>query len=264
MRRLVITCSFLLIVLPCLFALAQQNGLQTASPQPRIESPSPTASAAELEQRGDELRAQKAYVDAIDYYRAALAKGKTAVLFNKMGIAELQSDRIKDARKDFSRAIKADKTYAEAYNNLGVVYYRMAKYNRAISEYKKAIALHDSSASFYSNLGSAYFAQKLYEQAAVEYRNAIQLDPEIFDRMSSGGISARLQSPADKAYFSYILARMYAQLGNFDRSLKLLQRAMEDGYDVKDKIYKDKDFAKLREDPRFTALMTAKTVSIPE
>src|SRR5581483_1075537 len=40
----------------------------------RIEPPSPTASVKELEERGDILRAEKYYADAIDYYQAAIKK----------------------------------------------------------------------------------------------------------------------------------------------------------------------------------------------
>lgn len=264
MRHLAVTCVFLLILSFSLVTPAQQNGLQTASSPPKIEPPSPTSTVAELEQRGDELRGQKAYIDAIDYYRVALQKGKSPVLYNKIGIAELQMDRYSDARKDFGRAIKLDKKYAEAYNNLGVIYYRLNKYSSAIKEYKKAIALQEMSAPFHSNLGSAYFAQKMYEVAAIEYGRALQLDPDIFDRISGVGVAAHLQSPQDKAYFSYVLARMYAQTGNYDRSLKCLQRAIEDGYDVKGHVYKDQEFAKLREDPRFAELMASKTVAVPE
>ena len=65
------------------------------------------AAAAKLEERGDTLRAEKAYLDALDYYRAALAKNSgSAPLYNKIGINELQLGRFADARKDFERAIK--------------------------------------------------------------------------------------------------------------------------------------------------------------
>jgi tetratricopeptide (TPR) repeat protein len=264
MRRLVVTCVFLLILMLSLPTVAQQNGLQPSPPQPKIEPPSATATAEELEKRGDELRGQKAYIDAMDYYRAALLKGKSPVLYNKIGIAELQMDRYQDARKDFGRSIRLDKKYAEPYNNLGVIYYKMNKYGSAIKEYKKAIVLQDMSAAFHSNLGSAYFAQKRYDLAAVEYGRALQLDPDIFDRISGVGVAAHLQSPQDKAYFYYVLARTYAQMGHYDHSLNCLRRAIEDGYDVKEHVYKDQDFAKLREDPRFVELMASKTVAIPE
>ena len=39
-----------------------------------IDPPAPDATAADLEARADQLRVVKLYLDALDYYRAALAK----------------------------------------------------------------------------------------------------------------------------------------------------------------------------------------------
>ena len=89
----------------------------------RAEPPPADAAVAELEARGDTLRAEKSYLDALDYYRAALAKEpNSARLYNKIGINELQMARFGEARKDFERAIKNDRQFADAYNNLGVIY----------------------------------------------------------------------------------------------------------------------------------------------
>src|SRR5438552_4761217 len=63
----------------------------------RAEAPSKNASAAELEESGDQLRAQNAFADAIDYYRAAMEKADSAALHNKIGIAYLQQMRRDDA-----------------------------------------------------------------------------------------------------------------------------------------------------------------------
>lgn len=264
MRRLLLIGLSLLLLAFAASAYAQQGGLQAAPAATRIEPPSPTASTEELEQRGDELRQQNAFRDAIDYYNTALNKKKSAALYNKIGIAQLQMTRLKDARKSFGRAIKTDKHYAEAYNNLGVTWYQDRKFGKAIKEYKKAIAIRDASAAFHSNLGSAYFSQKQFQLAAIEYGRALQLDPDIFERKSKGGVAAQLQSPEDRAHFSYVIAKMYAQVGNFDQSLKYLRRAIEDGYKVSEQVFKDQEFAKLREDPRFAELMAAKIVSIPQ
>lgn len=263
-RRLLLMGLFLLLVAFAASAFAQQGGLQPAPVVTRVEPPSPAASVEQLEQRGDELRQDKLFRDAIDYYQAALAKKKTAVLYNKIGIAQLQMMRLKDCRKSFGRAIKTDKNYAEAYNNLGVAWYQEKKFGKAIKEYKKALAIREASPSFHSNLGSAYFSQKQFQLAAIEYGRALQLDPDIFERNSKGGVAAQLQSPEDRAHFSYVIAKMYAQVGNFDRSLQYLRRAIEDGYKVQDHVFKDEEFAKLRQDPRFTELMAANTVAIPQ
>jgi tetratricopeptide (TPR) repeat protein len=204
------------------------------------------------------------YLDALDYYRAALAQAPTAVLHLKCGMTELEMARYKDARKSFERALKLDSRNAEAYNNLGVVYYLQKKYGGAEKDYRKAIELNGNSASFYSNLGQAYFSDKKFSRAAVEFSRAVQLDPEVFERASRNGITAQLSSPADRAHYSYLLAEIYARSGDAEQSLHYLRRAIEDGYaNIKD-AYKDEAFANLRKDPRFGQLMSAKLSQIPQ
>jgi len=265
-------CAF--VYSPC-FALPIPTAVQTQSPPAdqvqiapplrRTEAPSPTASVEELENRGDELRTEKSYFDALDYYRAALAKKPNSPqIYNKAGIAELMTQHFRDAQKSFERAIHGDRAYADAYNNLGVIEYEAKKYSKAIKRYRQAIQLQAASASFFSNLGAAYFAEKNYEDASTAYAHALQLDPNVFDRTSHSGVSAQLASPADRAHYDYVLAKLYAQIGSAERSLEYLKKAMEEGYKNVNDVYKDPEFAMLRKDSRFTELMAAKPPSIPE
>lgn len=270
MPRWVWTLCLSLLALPALaqsplFApVAASDDTATAPPQLRQAAPPPAdASAEELEQRGDELRAQKAYADALDYYRAALAKSEKAVLHNKSGIAHLQMLHYNMAKKEFERAIKRDPAYAEAYNNLGVVNYIQNDTKRAIRRYLKALELKDEVASFHSNLGTAYFTRKEYDKASAEYLKALDLDPDIFERQAAAGVSARMTSPADRARFSYVIAKMYAKSGNADRCLLYLRKAMEAGYVGISDVYKDEEFTQVRKDPRFNELMAAKPVGVP-
>jgi tetratricopeptide (TPR) repeat protein len=231
----------------------------------RAEPPSKTASAEELEKRGDELRSQKAYLDALDYYRAALAKNPSSpTIYNKAGIVELLMQRYKEAGKDFERAIRLDHQYADAVNNLGVIDYEGRKYGRALKHYEKAIHLRPDSASFYSNQGAAYFGKKEFEKASAAYAKALQLDTDILERTSHNGVSAQLPSPEDRARFDYLIAKLCAARGDRDRSLLYLRRALEDGYKGINDVYKDPEFAGVRSDARFTALMAARPPAIPE
>jgi len=231
----------------------------------RAEPPAAGATAEELEKRGDELRVEKDYLDALDYYRAALAKRpNNAGTYNKAGIAELLMQRYKEAGKDFEHAIHIDHQYADAINNLGVIDYEGKKYGKAIKQYEKAIRLRPDSASFYSNLGAAYFGKKEFEKATEIYSKAIELDPDILERTSHNGVSAQLPSPEDRARYDYIIAKLCAKTGDRDRSLQYLRRAMEEGYKGINDVYKDPEFAGLRSDTRFTELMAARPPAIPE
>ena len=166
--------------------------------------------------------------------------------------------------RGFERAIHADHRDAIAYNNLGVVYYVARNYNAAIKNYEKAISYDDGAASYYSNLGAAYFGKKQFDKAIRNYARAVDLDPDIFERTSHAGVMAQLPAPQERAYYDYVLAKLYARNGLSDRSLHYLKKAMEEGYkDIKN-VYKDNEFSVLRKDPRFTELMASKTLSISD
>ena len=253
-----------LLVLP----LQAQNSEQVEvgpPPRHRVDPPAPGASPEELEKRGDELRSDKNYLDAVDFYQAALkgAPGKASV-FNKIGICQLMMQQYKEAKKNFERAIRADRKYADAYNNLGVIYYQAHNYNAAIKHYEKAISLRDDAASFYSNMGAAYFGKKLFDKAIQSYSKAMQLDPEIFERSSRAGVLAQLSSPEDRAHYDYVIAKIYAKTGSPELSLHYLKKAMEEGYKDINNVYKDDEFSTLRKDPRFAELMATKTTAIPD
>ncbi len=244
-------------------ALANYSAASVQEAQPPAPLVSLTTSTPqELERQGDQLRAQKRYLDAIDYYNAALDKQPTALLWNKKGISLLFLTRRKDAEKCFQQALKLDKNSPEALNNLGFVAQIEKNYGKAIKYYERALQARPDSPTFHYNLGAAYFAKHDLNKAVQEYRTAYQLDPDIFQRVSKSGIMAQSSSPEDRAAFSFMVAKMYAQAGDVDRSLEYLRKAMEDGYSQINKVYTDSEFASLRTDKRFTELMAQKPSSI--
>ena len=245
-------------------ALAQishSEQVQIAPPLVRaIDPPAPDATAADLELQADRLRADKLFLDALDYYRAALnKKGGEARLLNKIGITELMMQRYKEARRSFERAIRFDHQYADAYNNLGVIFYESKKYGAAVKQYEKAIEVDNTSASFFNNLGAAYFSKRAFDSAVAAYQHALELDPDVFNRSSRGGVQAQLPSPEDRARYDYTVAKLFAKMGLSDQSLEYLRKAREDGYKDLKNVYKDEDFAQLRKNPRFTELMASST-----
>ncbi len=243
----------------------QPQSQAVATQQPPVPPPLvslTTGTPEELSQQGDQLRAQKRYLDAVDYYDAAFAKQPTALLLNKKGIALLFLQRNKEAQKCFEKAVALDKDSAEGLNNLGFIAQTEKRYNRAIKYYNKALVIRPNSPTFHYNLGAAYFSKHDFDKAAMEYRAAYALDPDIFQRVSKTGIMAQSSSPQDRAAFSFMVAKMYAQAGDVGHSLEYLRKAMEEGYPNINKVYTDSEFASLRTDPRFADLMTQKPQAI--
>ncbi len=269
MRRICVTLLGFAFLITCLAVIVHAQSrptdqVQVDLPTRTIGPPPADATAEQLEATADELRGRKAYLEAMDYFRAALAKRPSAQIYNKIGIVQLQTYHMKDAKKSFERAIKLNKKQADAYNNLGVVFYEQKNYGKAIKFYNKAIAIRADMASYYSNLGAALFSKKEFDKATVAYAQALQLDPDIFERTSRTGVAAQLPSPEDRARYEYVMARLYAKMGRTDDSLQCLRKAMEQGYKDINMVYKDADFTQLRKDPRFIELMSAKPPAIPE
>jgi len=215
-----------------------------------VPPPPENASAKQLEKQGDVLRTEKAFLDSIDYYHAAMKKADSAALHNKAGISYFLLQRMHDAQKEYKRAIKLDKTYPEAHNNLGALYYEERKYGAAVKEYKKAIHLNDWNASFHKNLGTAYFSKKDFHHASIEYERAMNIDATVFDRRASGGVSINLISSSDLGHFYYVMAQMYGEHGNLQECRYYLAKANEQGYPIRDALH-DGPFAGLRKDPAF-------------
>jgi tetratricopeptide (TPR) repeat protein len=266
MARISSPRTLLPLTLLTLFLLVPPFGLRARADQ-QVNPPPPvpdgSASAKDLEEEGDALRAQKRYLDSIDFYSVAITKQPTALLWNKKGMALLFLQRYPEATKCFDRAIKADKKAPEGYNNRGYMEQRDKNYNKAIKYYKKAVTLNPNDAVFHYNMGTSYFGKHEYETAAQQYRLAYGLDPDIFNRVSRIGVMAQSGSPQDRAAFSFMVAKMYAQAGDFDRSLEYLRKAMEEGYKDIKKVYTDSEFATLRTDKRFEELMSQKPEPIP-
>ncbi|HLY98696.1 MAG TPA: tetratricopeptide repeat protein [Candidatus Angelobacter sp.] len=234
-------------------------GAQQIQPSSQIAShvpaPSSDMSAPQLEEKGDALRAQKNYLDAMDYYRAGLKKSNTAVLHNKLGVCWIQQARYNEAKKEFEHAVKLDRAYAEAHNNLAVTYHQQKQYSSAIREYKRAIKFRDDNASFHANLGNAYFSHKDYEQAVKEFNRALGIDPGVFDPKPAGGVSLKLASVGDRAYFHYTMAKMYGSRGDMEHCRQYLTKASEEGYPYVRDALKDNAFGAVRKDPEFATFV---------
>ena len=215
--------------------------------------------ASEMEAKGDALRKQKEFPQAMQYYRAALRKEPTsAVLYNKLGMAELQTGNRKAAQNHFDKANKLDPNFADAVNNLGVIAFLQKKNDKAIKYFKKALALNETRPTFHANLGAAWFNEEQWDRATTEFARAVELDPLIFSQSTRSGVLGQI-SPEERARYSFMLAKMFAKRGDIDNCLLYLKKAKEEGYNDMGSVYKDEGFARIWQDARLAEVVPTPT-----
>jgi tetratricopeptide (TPR) repeat protein len=230
----------------CSLALAQGGGVADPSGQATVSRP------LTVEERGDIMMARKMYREAIEMLQSE--PHKTAVIYNKIGIAYHQLQQLDSARKNYEQAVKLKRDYAEALNNIGTVYYAKKNYGRAIGYYRRALRLSDS-ASIYSNMGTAYFARKDYKRATDAYQEALNRDPEVFEHKSNYGTLLQDRNVEERAKFHYYLAKMYAKSGRNELALQYVRKAIEEGFKDKNKLAEEPEFQALRETDEFKELL---------
>jgi tetratricopeptide (TPR) repeat protein len=273
---LAITC-FALLAAPSLCAAPAQTSLPTSTqvqeaPAAAITTPpapvAPTLAemrdmaASQLEDIGDQFRQAKDYRAAVVCYRQAIRKYASAGYYNKIAISELMLQNPAEAEKAAKKAVRKNRFMAEAWNNLAVSYYMRNQFHPAIRSYQRAIAINPNFASFHNNLAAAFVDSQEFERGMAEYRKAFEIDPAFFEHSSQNGISAHMSSPQNRAQFSFFMARLFAGKGDLDRAFHFLRAAMEDGYPKVDDVYRDQEFASMRKDERFRALMKERPTAV--
>jgi tetratricopeptide (TPR) repeat protein len=139
----------------------------------------------------------------------------------------------------------------------------------AILEAQKALDFEPNFWVAHLHLGTAYASQKQYDQATAEYEKAIQLAPETFipkialarlfilrgDHKGAYAIARELESHRSERFVKLSsLAAIYSGLGNKDRALDLLEKAVEER-ELSDLNWEQPLFDNLRSEPRFQNIL---------
>jgi tetratricopeptide (TPR) repeat protein len=213
----------------------------------------PTATvplAPEVE--GDLLMVHRSYAAAIDAYQRSTSR--SAVLWNKIGVAYHHMFALEQARKYYQLALSMDPTYPDALNNLAAVYHGQHDYRQAERTYKQALKFAPNAAITYCNLGTSYFADEKYKPGMEAYHKALALNPHIFD----AGQTQIVQETSTRRQLvavNYYLAKTYATEGKMEEALSYLRKALEAGFHDRKQLMHDKEFASLRATPQFHQLM---------
>jgi serine/threonine-protein kinase len=148
----------------------------------------------------------------------------------------LRAGRNDDAVRIAERCIETDPSYARGHATLGWALFRRGQVSEGIAELKRATALMPNEDTWLAQLGEAYGLAGETERA----RDVLR----------------RLEDPSRPSPPSpYHLAYVYAGLGDAERAVDCLERAYESRsgavYSVKGSFL----LARLREHPRFVALL---------
>jgi len=211
------------------------------------------------EELADILMARKEYREAaFSYKKLADQNPSNPVYWNKLGIALHQQSELSGALKFYQQAVKVNPKYADAQNNIGTIWYQRKKYGKAVRAYERAIKLRSDMAVLYSNLGYAYFGEKKYQESIASFRHALALDPQLFEHSSHGGSLLQDRSVSDRGRFYFLLAKSFAEAGNFERSLVYLRKAKEEGFASMNDVKTDPSFSAVLKLPETQELLAPK------
>lgn len=245
--------SFLLVTLSASSLSLSAQSLVADTRDTKPQTPESKAEPLSSEARGDIFMARKMFREAIETYLEK--KPPSAIVLNKIGIANHQLGDLNTAARYYERSVKAKPDYAEAINNLGTVQYSRKSYRRAVSTYNRALKFSPNSASILSNLGTAYFARKNYKKASELYEKALSIDPEVFEHRGGNGVLLQERSVEERAKFHFYLAKTYAKAGRDELALLYIRKSLEEGFKERTKYMQDGEFKELRKLPAFAELM---------
>jgi tetratricopeptide (TPR) repeat protein len=247
-RNFVLRLSSLAVALLAVHAV-NVYGLDVRSQQTISTTP-----AISPETRGDVLTIREQYGPAIEAYRSGNLN--SAVIWNKIGIAYQHLSDLKNAERAYRKALSLNPRYGEVQNNLGTLYFSQKNYKQALRYYRHALRLVPKpvTALVYENIGTTYFAKSNLSQAFESYQQAAQIDPLVFSEYE-GAVVPSEASREVRALQDYCIAEIYAQMGRDELALRFLSKAMAEGFNDRNRIMNDQQFAQLRQSQPFEQLM---------
>jgi len=117
--------------------------------------------------------------DAVDCFSKALQiKPDSADVHNNLGNALRGLKRLEEAALYYNKALQLNPEHFDAHNNLGVVFKSMDEWQEAVRCFKRALRLNPKYAKAHFNLGNTYQDLGQPENAVGCYERAIELKPD--------------------------------------------------------------------------------------
>lgn len=194
---------------------------------------------------------EKIYVNAVQTYPDCCG------LYCNAGAVAIEQGNTKHAKKMLQQALQINDLLAEAYNNLGIVAVMENNYDAAASYFNQAQSLGLNTDY---NMGVVHIDKGNYGQAVqLMSKNNPNCDYNIalaqtLDKKYTLAeeTATCLQENGQTLYLQAVIA---ARTKNVEKALKHLGKAIKSDVKMKEKAKKDKEFAVMKNDPVFMALV---------
>jgi tetratricopeptide (TPR) repeat protein len=148
-----------------------------------------------------------------------------------------QDKKYDEAIPLFKKALSKDAKNAQVMVDIAVLFYTKNEDSVAEAYILSAINTGKMKRGDYAELGFYLLAANKNKEAAVYYEKAISISADAFDY--------------------YYLARAYAKLNDKENAIKVLGKALINGYGSKHQVDNDHDFDLIRSDDRFKKLLSS-------
>ncbi|HSS43714.1 MAG TPA: tetratricopeptide repeat protein, partial [Thermoanaerobaculia bacterium] len=249
---------------------------------PRDVMPQAEAAARRAVEIDDELaeaHASLALVEmAYDWDRPAAEKEYRRAIELKPGYASVHQwygwhlallGRLDESIAEMKRAQRLDPLSGEISSYVGLSLYWARDYSKAIEQLRKSLELDPGSWFSHSLLGWAYLQNGQTSEAFAEIQRSRQLDDNQWaladlghayavsgKRAEAEGVLRELKERAKRGYVSkYLVARIYAGLGEKDTAFGLMEKAFEDRDESETWLRVDPMMDSLHSDARYADLL---------
>ncbi len=184
-------------------------------------------------QVGDEKNLKQAR----DYFKKALSKDKKYTDARKaLANAYIRLNEIDDAIDEYEKIKKSKDADEETFNTLGLFYVIKNKGDKARENFEKAIQVNAGFSEAYYNLGLIYFNSQQFDNAMDYFKKADKLDP-------------------DNPDYLYQIACIHMLMKKEYDAFRILEEALEAGFNKKEKLQKDKAWDTVRFQDKFQDLL---------
>jgi tetratricopeptide (TPR) repeat protein len=208
-KRHLLIAAIVALLISALTACGGEPSTSTPVPPTATRAETPTPSASQHLERGNDYADQGRFDEAIaEYERAIELAPDDAGLYRNMGSSLGNQERWQKAAAAYEKAIDLNPDFGEAYGDLVAAYISLGRVSDAVDAGERAIELSPDYAGAHSNLGVAYNEQGRTDEAIAQWKEAVELDP-------------------NSAKTRVHLGRAYGKQGRLDEAAAQLEEAVK-------------------------------------